>query len=188
MLCKNNGITLELLRAVLCKHADAANLVSRADNIGWTVFHFARSAVAHVTDYGTTPLHRLCCNANITAELVLVLLEFHPEATQQADRHGRMPLHMLCQNTSIELSMLAPILAAYPEATRKESVELNLPSHFLCKNTSLTFDLVVPLLGEYAQAINKADKYGMTPLHNLNVNPVVSKEERPRYEAAMREA
>merc|ERR1712146_649421 len=58
-------------------------------------------AAAHANKYGDYPLHHLCINWSVTAELLEAFLGRCPDAAAHANKYGHYPLHHLCINGSV---------------------------------------------------------------------------------------
>ena len=94
----------------------------------------------------TLPLHALCKNPALTADLVKSLVGKHEAAAAKLAKDGRTPLHYLCNNFKANVAMVQCIIRAYPGAAKVRDKDLRIPFHWLCANPAVTEDLVECLL------------------------------------------
>lgn len=116
-------------------------------------------------------------NSHSFTEMLGILVEMFPEATNLADVEGRLPLHSLCSKCSRCLSVCPQYLQRFHQIL-KELLSISegvmkfkddkgqTPLHVLCSQGTPN-DLIKVFLDKNPSLASERDKQGRTPLHCL---------------------
>ena len=113
---------------------------------------------------GNIPLHFLCNNPNVTADMLKCVIEAYSDGAKVKDKDGNIPLHILCKNPNVTADMLKWLLEAYSDGAKVKDKDGNIPLHFLYGNSARSDDMANRLLEAYPDAEKEKNKYGLTPL------------------------
>ncbi len=81
-------------------------------------------------------LFRIACSKEKPTEgIIRCLLEYFPDAANEADEDGQLPLHYACDCLDVPRGVIQLLIDAAPDAVRREDNGDNMPLHILCNNT-----------------------------------------------------
>ena len=157
--CSSATITEEGIHEIIDRHKESA-----PDNF------------LHVSDYEF--FHHACRNETVTEGIIQCLLEYFPDAVNDADDDECLPLHYACRNNN-ELGIIRLLIDAAPDSVRHtKDNHGDTPLHKLCANTELeeknALQISKLLLEKYPESIRHMNNDGQLPLHyackNCNVS------------------
>lgn len=125
------------------------------------------------TVFGWLPLH-FACGYEASVDVVQLLLEAYPKATEVQDNDGDLPLHIACYN-GLSTNIVRMLLETYPKATEISNNKGYLPLHCACKYES-SLETVKVIYETFPEAITRKDSYGKLPADYAYSNSAFSRE------------
>ena len=179
-LCASNNLSFDALQETI------NTLGSRLSSQNSSCFHLAcynekvtleivqllhnswPEAIRLRNNYGSLPIHRLCCNKDLddTASLDILqfMLEIDPNLLRETNNRGRLTIHDAAQFKSTAFCKV--LINAYPESLRVESGGGMLPIHeAFIGNRDDTADTIQYMLELDSELINAEDSDGWLPIH-----------------------
>ncbi len=181
-LCKSALLSVDCLRERIERHHGNNHHVENYDFFLWACRNerltegIIRCLLEHFPDAasyscrkGSTPLHYICFNKNVTLGMVQLIIEACPESLGRADNPvGYMPLHTLCLNKSLDdtaaVDILGLLLERCPEAVRHTETNGALPIHVAC-GLGRSLEFCRMLIEAYPGSERITNSSGVLPLH-----------------------
>lgn len=110
-------------------------------------------------------LHSAVRQENISDQIIIKLLEVHPEATYTYDNEKNYPLHLaICSCKSS--SLINSFLDLSPGALKMLDTFKNYPLHcILEQSSSYPVDLILRIISQYPEAVKQTNMRGELPIH-----------------------
>ena len=146
--CYNENVTLEMVQLL---HNTLPGALQLSDN------------------YGSLPIHRLCCNQELdgtnSLDILRFMLSIDPTLAREVDGDDYLPINVAVEYKSI--AFCKELIDKYPESLRIESGTGRLPIHEVCRygNQDDTADTIQYMLELDPELINEEDSDGYLPIH-----------------------
>jgi len=123
------------------------------------------------------PLHLVCKaqqDAQVSLEVLKLLVEAWPDALLVQDQNGFLPLHYVCRNGKMtsnteglqpSLETIKLLVEPRPECLQIQTKLGMLPLHWACFDLITSTDVICYLVESYPKAAFVQDKKGRLPLH-----------------------
>jgi Ankyrin repeat len=104
-----------------------------SDHFYSSIISYNPNSIKHVDRHGNYPLHIACNRVGHSSwsNIVMILLNHFPAATECANHDGNYPLHLSC-TCSISFDIPSRLMDMYPNAVEKKNHEGNFPFHLAC--------------------------------------------------------
>ncbi len=110
-----------------------------------------------------------CYNEKITEGIIRFLLDYFPEAANDAADDGKLPLHYACDCLDVPLGVIQLLIDAAPDSVRSKDDGGNMPLHCLCNNSDLdevrALEILKLLLKKCPESIRHAETETFLPIH-----------------------
>jgi ankyrin repeat protein len=155
---------VQVVSFLLARYGEAAK---RTNQEHQTPLHLACQVATPgptTSSSSSTSLDRLVREPNL--QVLKVLLEHYPTASQLADREGNLPLHWALQTSGISLSRCQALAAPKPhhQTLRRSNRILEKPLHVACR-FGVSMEVLSWLLEEHLGAAKTTNERFETPLH-----------------------
>ena len=184
-LCKSALLSVDCLRERIERHGCVVNNNIHVENydffllacrnerltegiLRYLLEHFPDAASYTTCRRGSTPLHYMCFNKNVSRGMVQLLIDAYPESIDRGDIDGVTPLHMLCLNKledSFAVDILGLLLERCPEAAQRAQGDGgSLPIHVAC-GLGKSPEFCRMLIEAHPGSERIANSKGTLPLH-----------------------